>query len=228
MKEKNTKIISAVSSKGGVGKSTLNILLATNLYYKHKKSLVLFDTDNPQYSLHTKRLKDIDGWGDEINSDEAYPIVRTNFKTIFEDINEYYGKVDYIIIDFPGTINKESATALFYLHHIFIPFTSDEFEIESTYSFYENLMNHYINNDSSNLESIHVFFNQYERVKKKKFEEDQEMLEQAGVKMLKSRVLRKTVYTEKYRDTLCPIPDVKENHPEDVKAFFREVMEITK
>ena len=50
-----TKIISVAGEKGGVGKTTLNIMLATNLFHTYGKKVVLLDVDDPQFSIFKKR-----------------------------------------------------------------------------------------------------------------------------------------------------------------------------
>tara|TARA_A100000171_G_scaffold48244_1_gene55446 strand:+ start:208 stop:366 length:159 start_codon:yes stop_codon:yes gene_type:complete len=37
---------------------------------------------------------------------------------------KYYGLLDYIILDLPGSLNVEMVKGLLYVEHIFIPFKS--------------------------------------------------------------------------------------------------------
>ena len=75
----NSKIISCAGEKGGCGKTTINIILATNLFFKHKKSVVLIDMDNPQYSIYKKRKRDLAQLRSEEKEDlNFYPIEKSN------------------------------------------------------------------------------------------------------------------------------------------------------
>ena len=70
-----TKIISVVGEKGGIGKTTLNIILASDLFYAKGKKVVLLDLDNPQYSIYNKRQRELESLDEEERqSIELYPI----------------------------------------------------------------------------------------------------------------------------------------------------------
>ncbi|WP_348661826.1 AAA family ATPase [Croceibacter atlanticus] len=122
-----TKIISVAGEKGGVGKTTLNIMLATNLFHTYGKKVVLLDVDNPQFSIFKKRQRELDLIGEnEEDNIPIYPIIRVTVRTIKDKILQHYGKVDYIIIDFPGSLSLEMVQGLMFVEHIFIPFDHDE------------------------------------------------------------------------------------------------------
>ena len=77
-----TKIISVAGEKGGVGKTTLNIMLATNLFHTYGKKVVLLDVDDPQFSIFKKRQRELDLIGE--NGEDLlpiYPIIRVTVRT---------------------------------------------------------------------------------------------------------------------------------------------------
>lgn len=224
-----TKIISIVGEKGGIGKTTLNVILASNLHYGYGKKIVLFDADNPQYSIYKKRereLKLIDS--QEIGRMNLYPIERVTAVSIQDTIMNYYGLVDYIIMDLPGSLNVEMVKGLMYVEHVFIPFDHDELEIDSTSNFYFTLKSNFLEDDERVLKSIHLFFNKYKLVRKNKFTLLQQQFVDAGIPMMRSVVKDMTVYKEHYRNTLYPIPEDKELGDKDIKRFFEEVQELSK
>ena len=224
----DTKIISIVGEKGGIGKTTLNILLATDLHYAKGKKVVLLDADNPQYSIHKKRRRELE----ILNKEERegmvlYPIEPVNVETIQDMILRYYGMVDYIIMDLPGSLNVEMVRGLLYIEHVFIPFDHDELEIDSTSNFYFTLKDNFLNNEERVLKSINLFFNKYKLVKKNKFSVLRRQFMDAGIPMMRSVVKDRTIYRENYRNTLYPIPENKELGELDIKKFFEEVVSIS-
>ena len=165
-----TKIISIVGEKGGIGKTTLNILLASELRYARGKKVLLLDMDDPQYSIYKKRNRELQLLEpEERRQKDVYPIEPVTVATIQKTVLEYYGRVDYIIMDLPGSLNLEMVKGLLYVEHVFIPFGHDELEIDSTSNFYLTLKNNFLENDERVLKSINLFFNKYKLVRKNRF-----------------------------------------------------------
>ncbi len=224
----DTKIISIVGEKGGIGKTTLNIILASDLHYAKGKKVVLLDLDNPQYSIHKKRQRELELLDVEEREQKGlYPIKPVTVETIQETILKYYGLVDFIIMDLPGSLNIEMVKGLLYVEHVFIPFGHDELEIDSTSNFYFTLKDNFLENDQRVLKSINLFFNKYKLVRKNKFSLLREQFEDAGIPMMKSVVKDRTIYKEQYRNTLYPIPEGKELGEKELKLFLEEVVQLS-
>lgn len=224
----NTKIISCAGEKGGCGKTTINIILATNLFFTHKKSVVLIDLDNPQYSIYKKRKRDLAQLRSEEKDDlNIYPIEKSNVEGLHGLIKDYYGKVEYIILDFPGNLNKEMVKGLMYVEHIFIPFFLDELEIDSTAVFYKTLKSNFLENNERVLQGIHLFFNRYQKIKVNKFANIREAFTKADMPMMTSVVMDRTIYRERYRNTIFPIPESQEYGELELHSFINEVIEKT-
>ena len=223
-----TKIISIAGEKGGVGKTTLSIMLATNLFHSYSKKVVLMDYDDPQYSVFKKwkrELKSIEE--NEQDNLKIYPIEKVSVHNLQEKIVEYYGKVDYIIVDFHGGLSQEMIQGLMFIEHIFIPFDHDELEIDSTYNFYLTLKNNFLENEERVLKSVHLFFNQFREIQKNKFAGLKEQFISAGLPFMKHVVKEKEIYRGRYRNTLFPIPEHKELEENDIKNFFEEILKLT-
>jgi len=223
-----TKIISVAGEKGGVGKTTLNIMLATNLFHTYGKKVVLLDVDDPQFSIFKKRQRELDLIGE--NGEDLlpiYPIIRVTVRTIKDKILQHYGKVDYIIIDFPGSLSLEMVQGLMFVEHIFIPFDHDELEIDSTFNFYRTLKKNFLDNGDRLLRSVHLFFNKYREVQKNKFANLKGDVLTAGLPFMQHVVKEKTIYREQYRSTLHPIPEQMETGPRDIRNFFEEVLKLS-
>ncbi|WP_026810536.1 ParA family protein [Arenibacter latericius] len=223
-----TRIISIVGEKGGIGKTTLNLILASNFYYAHGKKVVLLDGDDPQYSIYQKRQRELSLLAETAAKGlDLYPIERVTVDTLRDTILKYYGLVDYIILDLPGSLNVEMVKGLLYVEHIFIPCSHDELEIDSTSNFYFTLKSNFLENDQRVLKSVHLFFNKYQLIRKNKFTVLRQQFLNAGIPMMESVVKDKTIYKEQYRNTLQAIPENKEEGVLGIKSFLREVAHLS-
>ncbi|MBB3125242.1 cellulose biosynthesis protein BcsQ [Mesoflavibacter sabulilitoris] len=245
---KETKVISFVGEKGGIGKTTINIMAASALHYYFKKSVLLIDSDNPQFSSFKKRKSDLKIFGDFLEDDhKPYKVIKAKANpnesdryngilTVQEIVEENDGKYDYIIIDFPGNINEDMTSGLIHVDYAFIPFSHDQLEIESSTSYYKKLMKFFILNEDTNLKKAFLFYNRYQRVKKNKYSKLTELLKQSNFNigedafkynLLETYVLDKTIYQEEFRNTLFSFNENQENDPEDFKAFINEIIKLT-
>ncbi len=59
---KNTPVnIAVCNQKGGIGKSTFTVLLASYLHYVVGHDTLVVDCDYPQWSIHAQRERDMEG-----------------------------------------------------------------------------------------------------------------------------------------------------------------------
>lgn len=113
------KIISVVSQKGGVGKSTVSMLMADVLHHQGKK-VVVVDTD-PQKSAQKWESKTLEGYPAHPVFVEAVSGLReTEFAQWLE---KRANGVDYFIIDTPPNLaSRELRAALFIADTVVLPF----------------------------------------------------------------------------------------------------------
>ncbi|CAI9429288.1 hypothetical protein MSHRCOH1_03670 [Candidatus Ornithobacterium hominis] len=57
--KKEPKFVSFATQKGGVGKTSFTILVASLLHYRMGYNVVVFDCDYPQYSISNLREQDL-------------------------------------------------------------------------------------------------------------------------------------------------------------------------
>ncbi len=133
-----SKIISVSGQKGGCGKSTVTIILASMLAYKYGKKVLVIDADTNQHSIAKKRQLDITtitlaptGEQDENGKNkmapknweiydavvalkkkgiDPYMIAEANLdhKEIIPILEKEENNYDYILLDLPGNVDSES------------------------------------------------------------------------------------------------------------------------
>lgn len=117
--------------KGGVGKSTLSLILANYLTQEHKRSVMLLDADDKQSLVSLSEKSKI------LETPSQYTIYPKNFmqhNTLLEQINKEPKKI--LIVDLPSHLNDNILIPYLKAAEIFLcPFHYDEFTIPSTISF---------------------------------------------------------------------------------------------
>lgn len=99
-----TKIISFISRKGGTGKTTSAIHLATMLH-SLGHSLYMIETDT-NYTLNTLRKMEVYKTGAKESS--VFPILGSEDNSVLDDIKQIISKnPDYIIVDSAGKTTDE-------------------------------------------------------------------------------------------------------------------------
>lgn len=144
--------VALASPKGGVGKSTLTILVASYLHYRKGYNVGIVDCDSPQHSveelrrLETKRVTE-DAFFNrmaylqfEQTDKRAYPIECCQSEEAIacaeRMIHEYEQPFDIIFFDMPGTVNKTSIiVALSAMDYIFFPISAEVLVLNSTIAF---------------------------------------------------------------------------------------------
>ena len=133
MKSKKNIIVVFANQKGGVGKSTLCILLADYLAY-WKKDVCIIDTDLQQ-SATLQREQDRQTFGEE----EPYSIQSfevsdpETMQMLMENAQSQDG---FVLFDAPGTIKDDGLAPMFiYADYIICPFEYEPKSLTSTRTF---------------------------------------------------------------------------------------------
>ena len=121
-KQKDKPLYVAFSTqKGGAGKTTLTVLVASYLHYVKGYDVAVIDCDFPQYSIHDMRKRDMDTiMKDDYYKVQAYDLLRQLGKKYYPVVCSRAedaitsaeslcrgGKMpDVIFFDLPGTINN--------------------------------------------------------------------------------------------------------------------------
>jgi chromosome partitioning protein len=127
-------IISSISYKGGVGKSTISQNLAVCL--KHAgHQVVIVDSDESQNSSYWHEKRDDDN--------KAVDVVKcTNDKSIAKTISKLYNDYDYVVIDSPPSQSVIADKIILLSHIVLIPVTTKGgSEINTANQFLDQLEN---------------------------------------------------------------------------------------
>lgn len=117
-----TKIISFISRKGGSGKTTNAINLATSLH-DMKKKVLLVETD-PNYTLISSRK--IDVFKHKVNESKLFPIIASTDDEVATELEKLAPAniYDYIIVDSAGKTTDQGIKELCLVSNMVIITTS--------------------------------------------------------------------------------------------------------
>jgi cellulose biosynthesis protein BcsQ len=217
------------TQKGGAGKTTLTVLVASYLHYVKGYNVAVVDCDFPQYSIHDMRQRDMDA----VLKDEyykvmayeqftrlqkkAYPVVCSRSEKAPEAAEELIktgNPPDFIFFDLPGTINSESiVNTLATMDYIFTPIAADRVVMESSVKFASVVNEHLISTGKSNIKGLHLVWNMVDgREKTELYEVYEKVCAELALPVLKtflpdSKRFRKETTTDRkavFRSTLFP------------------------
>lgn len=130
------KIISVAHRKGGIGKTSITLHLATALATKKNYKVVVLDTDSQQSAVEYREYEKNNVYDGE---EAPYPIQRVQPKYLFDDIRHLRDKCDIIFIDIPrmteASDDSQLSTALTYCDYVLIPIVAGDLEGLSTKKF---------------------------------------------------------------------------------------------
>lgn len=110
------KVISFFSAKGGTGKTTFNVLLASYIKYRLCKRVMVLDFDFPEFNLANIRGRDLlylEREGIPFKEEDFYPIEKVRKKkakdicALASQFEKLSTELDYLILDFSGSFSDE-------------------------------------------------------------------------------------------------------------------------
>ena len=145
--KKEPLFIAFSTQKGGAGKTTLTVLMASYLYYVKGYDVVVVDCDFPQFSIVGSR------------PDNAIETVKPFIESATPP--------DFIFFDLTGTVNnlgliKTVAT----MDYIFCPIAADRFIMESSLKYASIINDTLITTGKSNIKGIRLLWNMVDKREK--------------------------------------------------------------
>lgn len=224
-----TKCVAFSTQKGGAGKTTLTVLIASYLHYVKDYNVAIVDCDFPQHSISDMRKRDVDmTLHSEYYKQLAYnQIIRTGKKgylileskpeNALEEAQKLENEgLDFIFFDLPGTVNSPGVLkTLSMMDYIFSPIAADRVVLESTLRFVVNINENLITTGRSDIKGLYLFWNMVDgREKSELYKIYEKVIDELGLTVLKtfipdSKRFRRELPTSGkavFRSTLFP-PD---------------------
>ena len=172
--KKEPLFIAFSTQKGGAGKTTLTVLMASYLYYVKGYDVAVVDCDYPQFSLKDMRERDLKNIERNPHlrraayeqfkrlGKRAYPIVGSRPDHAVEAARPFVESEtppDFVFFDLTGTVNnmgliKTVAT----MDYIFCPIAADRFIMESSLKYAGILNDTLVTTGKSNIKGIRLLW----------------------------------------------------------------------
>ena len=145
--EKEPVYLAFSTQKGGAGKTTLTVLVASYLHYVKGYDVAVVDCDYPQHSIAGMRQRDLKLAMEDNHykalayeqftrlGKKAYPVVESSTERAIDDADRITEQAafDLVFFDLPGTVNNPSVIrALSNMDYIIAPISADRVVLEST------------------------------------------------------------------------------------------------
>ena len=240
------------TQKGGAGKTTITVLVASYLHYVKGHNVAIVDCDFPQYSIHDMRRRDMDMTMKDDHykamayeqfkrlAKKAYPIVCSkpgDAPDTAARLTETGAPLDFVFFDLPGTINNPSVVkTIAAMDYIFCPIAADRVVMTSSMQFATVINEHMISTGKTNIKGLHLLWNMVDgREKSELYTVYEEVIGELGLKVLNtflpdSKRFRRELTGEHkalFRSTLFPA-DSTLVKGSNLKEITEELLSIIK
>jgi len=227
--EKKTLNVAFSTQKGGAGKTTLTVLVASHLHYVKGYSVAVIDCDFPQHSIAEMRERDLQMTMDDEHyklmayeqfsslGKKAYVVIESSPENALKDANEVIEemKPDFLFFDLPGTINNPAVIdTLSYMDYIIAPISADRVVLESTLQYIITVNDALITPGKAKIKGTYLLWNLVDgREKSELYEVYEDVIEKLGIPLFKTflpdskRFRREQSIHHKalFRSTLFPV-----------------------
>ena len=229
-------VVSFFSAKGGTGKTTFNMSMASFLKYHLGKAVIVLDADTPEYNLYNSRVRELDYKRKNGGIDESalYPVWKVldvtpeGIESLAGKLDALRGSVDYVLIDFPGSCVKDDAIWTFarrgVLDLVVIPVDMDPMVLASALQLAE-IFTH-------TGQKVLLFFNKvHGKIPSEKYDAVAELFRSRGFRMSECRIKNALAMSRDaesgsnyLRSTICfPEKTVRDLNPQLID-LFKEVI----
>ena len=173
---KRCTFIALSNQKGGVGKSTMTVLLASYFHYVMGKRVAVVDCDYPQFSIQSLRARDMQNVEKseylqrmlyeqhERTGQKAYPVLTSGPDKVLETALRLADTCDVVFFDLPGTVNSPGVLeTIINMDYLFTPVVQDRMVMQSSLSFSTTVLDYIRDRPEIPLKDILFFWNKIER-----------------------------------------------------------------
>lgn len=173
--KKEPKYVAFSTQKGGAGKTTLTVLVASYLHYVKGYDVAVIDCDYPQHSISEMRERDFTMIeGDEyykgmlfeqftrLGEKKAYPVIESDTKEALNDAEKLVqeDQYDFIFFDLPGTLNNEGLVlSLASMDYLIAPIAADRLVLESTLNYLIAVRDNIVSTGKTNIKGMYLLWN---------------------------------------------------------------------
>ena len=201
--KKNPLFVAVSNQKGGVGKSTMLVTLASLLNYSMDKSVAIVDCDSTQRSLFNLRERDMEMVEknkkymvlleeQRLRGCRIYPIRQAKPENARQVAGELAAKADFdiVFIDLPGSMDISGVLqTIFNVDYVLTPIAADNFVMDSSFVFAKSVMKFLENRKNIPLKDVFLFWT---KVKKRSNTEVLDnymaLMKKQGLKILDSAI----------------------------------------
>lgn len=197
--KKKPVFVAVSNQKGGVGKSTMLVALASLLNYTMDKSVAIVDCDATQRSLYNLRERDKEMVEknkrymtlleeQRLRGCKIYPIKRVRPEEARATAGEFAetGEYDIIFIDLPGSMDVPGVLqTIFNVDYVLTPIAADNFVMDSSFSFASSVLRFLAEKKDIPLKDIFMFWIKVKRRSNLKVLKNySELMEKGGIESI--------------------------------------------
>ncbi len=176
---KRTVSVAVCNQKGGVGKSTLTVLLAGYLHYVRNYDVAVIDCDTHQHSIHRMRERDMQAVEKsdyykraiiaqyERIGKKAYTIVDSSPQNACEDVDKTVSmspELDIVMIDLPGSVDAAGVlSTILNSDYVLTPIVADRIVMQSSLTFALSVMDYMKGKDGIPLKGFRFVWNKVDK-----------------------------------------------------------------
>lgn len=162
------------TQKGGAGKTTLTVLMASYFHYVKNMNVAVIDCDYPQHSIAEMRERDVkmvtqnDFYKrmayeqfSRLNK-KAYIVLESSTKDAIADAEGILedNELDYVFFDLPGTLNNDALIhTLAEMQYLIAPVSADRVVLESTLNYLLVIKEHIMKSERSKINKLYLLWN---------------------------------------------------------------------
>lgn len=178
--KKEPLFVALSNQKGGVGKSTFTVLLASYFHYQRGKNVLVVDCDYPQHSVKAMRGWDVKNMEKNArlqsllveqlgNTDrKAYNILSSTpeeaKETAYNFIDRSELSYDLVLFDLPGTVNTTGVfQSIINMDYVFAPITQERMVMQSSMTFVLAVREYLLHHKEAPLRDIYMFWNKMDK-----------------------------------------------------------------